>query len=267
MKHFAKILFLLALLIPCVAFAADPVKLYSHQTGRWNGFNTWTTDPSGINFVNQSHLVPDENTIVEIIPGITVTVDDSKVIDINAITVNGILKLNNSQGHNVANYIKGNGRIVMIADNYPNTAANDFIIDGGTTVFEGADNIVLNTPREYSNLEINSATVFFGADITCRGSLSVVNNGKLCFKSQQKSNLVINDGLVVNSGCKIWVDERSLPFKIHINGDLKNSGDVKFSSLDSYQSSPLSAGYADVYFESDRQDQIVYCNNAIHFYR
>ncbi|MBO4372776.1 MAG: hypothetical protein J5826_07590, partial [Bacteroidales bacterium] len=65
MKTLAKILLLLAFLIPNMVFAQEePIVLYSHQSTEWTDYNSWTLEPSGKTFINPDQLVPDENTVV-----------------------------------------------------------------------------------------------------------------------------------------------------------------------------------------------------------
>jgi len=174
MKTLAKILLLLAFLIPNVVLADEPIILYSHQSiTKWDNPNTWTLEPSGKTFINPQGLTPNANTEVVILAGVTVEVPDGYLLQCKDLTVNGILKLNPSQGHTVAGTIKGNGLINLKADNYPSYTNNQFITDGGTVVFDGTD-VVLTTPHEYSNLKVKDSKLTIAADIVCHGSLSVL---------------------------------------------------------------------------------------------
>ena len=260
-------------MLPAVAFAeGEPKKLYSHQSGGWSDFNTWTEDPSGIGFDNSSHDYPGKESgtdyVIEIIAGVTVSLfNDDDVVACSQLINNGILKLNEQTNHNVTGAIKGSGRIVMKIDNFPSCGTNDFITDGGTAVFTSANPITLSAECEYSNLEINAATVTFAANILCHGSVSVVNDGHLILNAQTNCRVVVEDDFVVNNGCSVIVAEGSDPFDIFLYGDMKNDGDVHFSTLDSYSSQPLQNGYADVHFVSDKQNQTVYCDSYTDFYR
>ena len=271
MKTLAKILLLLAFLIPNVVLADEPIILYSHQSiTKWDNPNTWTLEPSGKTFINPQGLTPNANTEVVILAGVTVEVPDGYLLQCKDLTVNGILKLNPSQGHTVAGTIKGNGLINLKADNYPSYTNNQFITDGGTVVFDGTD-VVLTTPHEYSNLKVKDSKLTIAADIVCHGSLSVVGEGgTLLFNaptSGAPSKLVIEEDLVVNIGCYVKVESGSNPFDIFVYGNFNNDGTVNLSTLNGYSDTELTSGYANVHFVSDRMDQTVNCNRVTNFYR
>lgn len=271
MKTLAKILLLLAFLIPNVVLADEPIILYSHQSiTKWDNPNTWTLEPSGKTFINPQGLTPNANTEVVILAGVTVEVPDGYILHCKNLTVNGILKLNPSPGHKVEGTIKGNGLINLKADNYPFYTKNQFITDGGTVVFDGTD-VVLTTPHEYSNLKVKDSKLTIAADIVCHGSLSVVGEGgTLLFNaptSGAPSKLVIEEDLVVNIGCYVKVESGSNPFDIFVYGNFNNDGTVNLSTLNGYSDTELTSGYANVHFVSDRMDQTVNCNRVTNFYR
>lgn len=276
MKTFAKILLLIAFLIPNVVLAEEPIILYSHQSTEWTDFNTWTLEPSGKTFINPDRLVPNANTVVVILAGVTVEVpakdqnDHDILLQCKELTVNGILKLNALPGHEVYGPIKGNGLIDLKADNYPACTINQFITDGGTVVFDGTD-VVLTTPHEYSNLKVKDSKLTIAADITCHGSLSVVGEeGTLLLNAptaENPSKLIIEEDLVVNIGCFVSVAKNSNPFDILVYGNFNNDGTVNLSTRDRYDEEELTSGYANVHFVSDRRNQTVNCNRETNFYR
>lgn len=276
MKTFAKILLLIAFLIPNVVLAEEPIILYSHQSTEWTDFNTWTLEPSGKTFINPDRLVPNANTVVVILAGVTVEVpakdqnDHDILLQCKELTVNGILKLNALPGHEVYGPIKGNGLIDLKADNYPACTINQFITDGGTVVFDGTD-VVLTTPHEYSNLKVKDSKLTIAADITCHGSLSVVGEeGTLLLNAptaENPSKLIIEEDLVVNIGCFVSVAKNSNPFDILVYGNFNNDGTVNLSTRDRYGVEELTSGYANVHFVSDRRNQTVNCNRETNFYR
>ena len=251
-------------------FAADPVNLYSHRSGQWTDFNSWTTDPSGINFVNPGEAIPGPGTNVYIIPGASITVPDTYgpdeyLINCANLKLDGELVLNGKMGHNVAGVIEGDGRIVLHIENYPTCGTNKFVLDGGTTVFQGAT-VSLTSGHSYSNLEINNSVVTFAGNINIDGNLSVVSGGSLIFKSDATSSVYIKDDLQVNNSCSISVDPTSKPFDLYIGGDLRNDGTIKFTNRDVYKNETTDKDYVRVHFNSKTHNQTVSCNNVIDFY-
>ncbi len=251
-------------------FAADPVNLYSHRSGQWTDFNSWTTDPSGINFVNPGEDIPGPGTNVYIIPGASITVPDTYdtgdyLINCANLKLDGELVLNGKMGHNVAGVIEGDGRIVLHIENYPTYGTNKFVLDGGTTVFQGAT-VSLTSGHSYSNLEINNSVVTFAGNINIDGNLSVVSGGSLIFKSDAASSVYIKDDLQVNNSCSISVDPTSKPFDLYIGGDFRNDGTIKFTNRDAYKNETTDEDYVRVHFNSKTHNQTVSCNNVIDFY-
>ena len=278
MKKFLSIWIMCLLMLPMVAFSQNETKkLYSHQSGGWSDFNTWTEDPSGIKFDNVAHDYPGKTEgidyVIEIIAGATVSLDNAEDVVVCAELINnGILKLNEQTNHSVSGTIKGSGRIVMKIDNFPSCGTNHFITDGGTAVFTSTNPIILDSDYEYSNLEINAATVTFAANITCHGSLSVVNGGHLILNApltgeNVRNEVTVEDEFVVNNGCSVVVAESSKPYDIYLYGDMKNDGEVHLSTLTQYSTTELQNSYANVHFVSAKQNQTVYCDSYTNFYR
>lgn len=266
MKTLAKILLLLAFLIPNVVLAQDePKKLYSHRSGSWTDFNSWTTDPSGINFNNPDEAIPDANTAVYIIAGASIKVPDEYLINCKSIRLNGELVLNHSLEHNVAEEFEGDGRIVLHIENFPNVGDNKFVEDGGTTVFQDAT-VTVSSGHKYSNLEINNSKVTFAGNITCDGSLSVVSGGTLIFNNSVKSTVTIKDDFQVNSGCSVYVSDESKPFDLTIGGDLRNDGTIRFTNRTESLDRTDDQDYVNVHFNSTTRNQTVSCNSQIDFY-
>ncbi|MDD6001505.1 MAG: hypothetical protein PUC50_04830, partial [Bacteroidales bacterium] len=266
MKTLAKILLLLAFLIPNVVLAQDePKKLYSHRSGSWTDFNSWTTDPSGINFNNPDEVIPDATTAVYIIAGASIKVPDGYQINCKSIRLNGELVLNHSLGHNVAEEFEGDGRIVLHIENFPNVGDNKFVEDGGTTVFQDAT-VTVSSGHKYSNLEINNSKVTFAGNITCDGSLSVVSGGTLIFNNSVKSTVTIKDDFQVNSGCSVYVSDESKPFDLTIGGDLRNDGTIRFTNRTESLDRTDDQDYVNVHFNSTTRNQTVSCNSQIDFY-
>ncbi|MBQ3617712.1 MAG: hypothetical protein II939_06070, partial [Bacteroidales bacterium] len=271
MKTLAKILLLLAFLIPNMVLAQDePKKLYSHRSGSWTDYNSWTTDPSGINFTNPDEAIPDANTEVYIIAGASIKVPDEyngldyKII-CKSIMLNGELVLNHLTGHHVTDVLEGDGRIVLHIENYPEVGDNKFVEDGGTTVFQDAT-VIVSSGHKYSNLEINNSKVTFAGNITCDGSLSVVSGGTLIFNNSVKSTVTIKDDFQVNSGCSVYVSDESKPFDLKIGGDLRNDGTIRFTNRTQCLDRTDDQDYVNVHFNSTTRNQTVSCNSQIDFY-
>ena len=73
MKKFFSILIVCMMMLSMAARAdREPVHWYSHQSGQWASFDNWTTDPSGINFVNPNLETPQPGDDVTILSGVMI---------------------------------------------------------------------------------------------------------------------------------------------------------------------------------------------------
>ncbi|TLX77470.1 T9SS type A sorting domain-containing protein [Labilibacter sediminis] len=160
---------------------------YTLASGNWTNTDIWTLDPSGALPNNPSSAYPNlssDNIVVK--NGKTVTVDLNN-LSCTSLTVEGRLDLGTTSGHSFLS-IKGDGRIIMEADNFPTGDATHFITKGqgeGTVEFNGG-NYSLTSSREFYDVEINQNTSL--STITLLNDLSI--NGNLTL---QKGVLKIND--------------------------------------------------------------------------
>jgi len=132
---------------------------YALISGDWDNWEVWTLDPSGNLPDNPGHELPSDNSSDKIVihSGKTVTIPTGNNNFINSsLTVEGRLDVTTTTGHNFTE-IRGNGRILMAADNFPAGDATHFYTKGqgeGTVYYYGGS-YSLSTTREFYNVVID----------------------------------------------------------------------------------------------------------------
>ena len=280
--------------LPMLSFAGtdrDNVHWYSHQSGEWDDYNCWTTDPSGINWDNdwgQEDGYPKPGDDVTILPGISIVLLDEERevngeiqyipknghVECKNLTVNGILVLSKQNEHKVYGTLDGNGRIVMAGDHFPACVTNNFKNEG-TVVFNFDKPIILTRDVEYGNIEILGNTsitnVTLSTGLTINGDLTLVTAAKLVLNNtsddNDKQTIDIKGDINVGEECRITIDEHSKPFDIKVKGNINNDGKIMFTLLDKPATAPQTEGYADVYFINANADQTIQCNDSTVFHR
>jgi len=156
---------------------------YTLISGNWGDWEVWTLDPSGSLPNNPDHYTPStspSNTAdnVVILTGRTVDVDTSNNLTHSSILIEGRLDLHTTSNHNFGT-IRGTGRVLMAADNFPSGDASHFYTKGqgeGTVEYYGGS-YNLSTAREFFDVEIeldnaaNNVTLL--NDYTINGNLTI----------------------------------------------------------------------------------------------
>jgi len=250
---------------------------YALVSGKWDDPNIWTLDPAGALPNNPGNTYPQlasDNVVIK--TGKTITVD---YIDINCsgLTVDGRLDIGLTSGHAFTE-IKGNGRIIMAADNFPAGDATHFNSKGlgeGTVVYNGTGN-KFTTNRTYCNLEIrttnNTDVIQLEANYTLNGDLTIEKGGlKFGNTSTTVRSLNVNGNVNVNSTGYISVGTGNAFHSLDIKGDFTNYGNVKFTNRNPayqnwYYTNTANNGVVNISFSSANSNQKVICNGPTYFY-
>jgi hypothetical protein len=249
---------------------------YTLASGDWNNSDIWTLDPSGALPNNPSGLYPQS-------PSDKVVIKSGKNVNMNLnnihcslLQVDGRLDLNTSTGHTF-DVIKGNGRILMAADNFPSfTDMSDFNTAGqgeGTVVYYGSADYSLSTPYTFYNMEVNMSTgntVTLLTDYTVNGYLRVLNG---TFKINDNSattnlNLTVKGNVTVESTASITTGTANARHQFNFYGDLTNNGTIKFTNRTTADyANEATDGIVDANFLNSSKDQSILCNGTTDFYR
>jgi hypothetical protein len=270
----------LKLLLSILAFflsltVSAQVKWYSGVTGDWDDFNIWTQDPSGATYVNPGNYTPTTSPTsasdeVYILTGKTITVQVGNNNKTNALLkVDGRLDLTTTTGHTFTT-IKGTGRILLAADNFPSGDATDFITKGqgeGTVIYYG-NTYTLTTDRTFYEIEIDLTTgntITLRANYTLNGGM-IIKNGTFRINDNTTTarTLTINGDVTVNTGTYITVGTGNAIHSINLYGNVTNNGSIDLAN-DAQYTYPAT-GAAKVYFRG-ATDNTLYCGGTTDFYR
>lgn len=197
---------------------------YTLASGDWNDPDIWTLDPAGAVPVNPSSEYPDDaGDNIVILNGKTVTIPDGVApydaplndldnLDCGELNIEGQLDLRTSQGHAFTK-IKGSGRLLMAADNYPTTPDDsDFVTKGegeGTCVYYGNSNFNIQSATTFYNLEVDMEVanrVTLREDYLLNGNLLVKGGTvRIGENSATKYTITVNGNITVNSGATLTV--------------------------------------------------------------
>jgi hypothetical protein len=275
-----------------------PRTYYSYQTGDWNVFSTWTSDPSGT--LQTGNTIPGSKDIIVILSGRTVTLSSNVTSTNNDITINegGYLNMSTYSFTGGLHSLNGNGTLKLASASFPATVLNTFVATGGGTT-EYIANINLPVSQTtYNNLKINTAgTVVQLNNLTLNGNLEVVQGKyQINDNSVARRQLTINGNVTVSNGAFISVGTGvtnttttptginttlGAPFinyydshshRIVIMGDFTNNGTVRFTNLTYpvYNTFPPTVngpttGFATVYFRGSTNNSLN-CNGTTDFY-
>ncbi len=252
---------------------------YTLASGDWDDTEIWTLDPAGAIPVGISG--PTDNDNVVILSGKTVVVPDGigdyadplrqDTLTLGTVTIQGQLDLRTSTGHTF-DILKGSGRLLMAADNYPSitTSDADFITKGegeGTVVFYGDDFEVSNS-YTFCNLEVDmntGQTVTLSNDLVLNDQLNV-SGGTLQINGIGTTalNLTVNGDVMVESQGNITVGSGNAFHWLNVYGDFINAGTVTLSN--SAQYAEATNGAVKLKFQGEF-DNVLECYNNTVLYR
>ncbi|MCU4166382.1 T9SS type A sorting domain-containing protein [Carboxylicivirga caseinilyticus] len=278
MKKIYSLLFVL-LVMGGTAFSQNT--WYTLASGDWDNPDIWTLDPAGA--VPVGSAIPSGGDNVVILSGKTVKVPDgfspydspsvrNVTLNCGSVTINGSLDLRQSTGHNFAS-LKGNGRLLMAADNYPTIGVGgdaDFTSqdeDDGTVVFYG-NSFNITTAFSFSNLEIDmnaGQVVTIEDDLTLDGNL-IVTAGTIQINNAGTTTLTttVNGNVYVESAGAITVGIGAAFHWLNVYGDFTNEGSVDFSNSTQYAEATNGAVKLKFSGTTDTEFQ---CNGTTDLYR
>ncbi len=255
---------------------AAGVTWYTLATGNWDDYQIWTLDPSGALPNNPSSSYPQNpSDKVVIKSGKKVTMNLNN-IHCNELTVEGRLDLVTTTGHTF-DVIKGNGRILMAADNFPAfTDMSNFNTAGqgeGTVVYYGSADYSLSNPYTFYNMEIDMTagnTVTLLTDYTLNGYLRVLN-GTFQINDNTSGtglNFTVQGNVTVETGASILTGSASARHQFNFYGDFTNNGTVKFTNRTAADyANEATDGIVDANFLNTTKNQSILCNGTTNFYR
>ncbi|TLX74918.1 T9SS type A sorting domain-containing protein [Labilibacter sediminis] len=264
---------------------------YTLASGDWDESDIWTLDPAGaipVGSVGASGPTGTDNVVI--LSGKTVTVPDgvdpydgdpepARNLSLNcaSVTIYGSLDLRTASGHTFSS-LKGTGRLLMAADNYPTiTDDSDFIGKGageGTVVYYGNSFTVTNA-RTYYNLEIEASAniVTLANDHTLNGNLIVkegtlqINNtstGVVTLDVTGNVNVLADGQMTVGAGDTYSTHAQYHQFKI--GGNFINAGSAEFTNrLAAVYDTDDTGGAVEVIFNNASSDQELQCNGPTVF--
>lgn len=252
---------------------------YTLVTGNWDNWEVWTLDPSGALPNNPEMLTPTTSPTafsdrVVILNGKTVTISSNNKQN-NRLTVDGRLDIGVTTGHNFGE-IKGTGRILLAADNFPAGDATHFISKyqgEGTVVYYG-NNYTLSSPREFFNVEIDlsdaSNIITLLSNYKLNGSLKIIQGILQINDNSSTTNLtidVLEDISIQNKG-SILTGTANARHQLNIYGDLINYGILKFTNrIAPNYTAQATDGIVDANFINTSENQNLLCYNTSYFYR
>lgn len=208
---------------------------YALLSGNWDDATIWTLDPSGTLPMPMGGGIPMASDYVVVPNGKVVAVGASNKSTLGMV-VQGTLDLGTTTGHNFTK-IEGNGRIRLAADNFPAGDATHFISKGageGTVIYYG-NNFTVSQPRTFCHLEVAmnaNQTVILEADHTLNGNLTLLSGTlQINHTSAISRTVSVMGNVELKSGAKCTVGTGNATHAFYANGDIRNSGEIRFTNL------------------------------------
>lgn len=210
----------------------DGVTWYTLVSGDWNDPQIWTLDPAGMLPNNPTNTYPQQaSDNIVIRNGRTVTVLSNDLIG-NRLTIDGRLDLGTTNGH-LFSEIRGNGRVLMAADNFPDGDASHFTGGGkgeGTVQFYGGSYDIAQS-RRFFNVEIGlnaiGETVTLLDDLTVEGYLKI-DRGGLRINNDASTSVLdidIQGNVYVEANGRISTGEGNTRGSYSIGGSMPATGE------------------------------------------
>ncbi|MDG5801001.1 hypothetical protein QA597_11580, partial [Marinilabiliaceae bacterium ANBcel2] len=235
----------------------DGVTWYTLASGEWTDPNIWTLDPAGMLPNNPTNSYPQQaSDNVVIRNGRTVEVNQDDLIG-SRLVVEGRLDLGTSEGHSFGE-IRGNGRILMAADNFPDGDASHFTGKGrgeGTVQFYGGS-YSINNARKFYDVQVElsspSETLTLLNDLTVKGYLKIDrgglqindNSSTSILNIDVKGDVYVDNQGSISTGTGNTIGSYSIGgtmppvgqyhnifHQFRVGGDFLNRGSVRFTNL------------------------------------
>ena len=248
---------------------------YTLISGEWDKSETWTLDPSGALPDNPNQETPKASDDVVILTGKTVTVKQDDVAA-SELTVEGRLDFQDHTGQSFTT-IKGGGRILLSADEFPSGAdASHFYTEGegeGTVVYYG-NSYNLDQSLECYNLEINlnntTDKLTLLENYTVNGNM-IVNQGQFQINDgSTTTNLTmeVREDFTIKTDGSVLTGSANARHQLNLYGNFTNNGIAEFTNRTSADyNNEANDGIVDVNFLSDNANQRIDCNGTTNFYR
>ncbi|TCO07429.1 hypothetical protein [Natronoflexus pectinivorans] len=235
----------------------DGVTWYTLVSGEWTDPQIWTLDPAGMLPNNPTNSYPQQasdNVVVR--NGRTVVVNQDDLIG-SRLVVEGRLDMGTTQGHTFGE-IRGTGRILMAADNFPDGDASHFTGKGrgeGTVQFYGGSYSITNARTFYDvqvELSNPSETLTILNNLTVEGYLKIDrggirindNSSTSILNIDVKGNVYVENQGNISTGSGNTIGSysiggtmppigqyHSIYHQFRVGGDFINRGSVRFTNL------------------------------------
>ena len=243
--------------------AVNAKKLYSYQSGNWNGTNVWTTDSTGTTLTGSS--TPVSNDIVCVLTGRTIVASANigTTGHVIYITVGSTLDLVDKTLTSIV--LHGNGLLRtsrISGSNFvlPTITGGTFLtIEGGTVEYYAASgNYAIDANiSSYCNLIVNLGTstqvMTVARSLTIFGSLAIKKGTfQISDATTTKRTIIVNSNLTIDATAKITtgtgntntlgynITSVNLPpggqfhtifHELSIGGNFTNNGSARFTNL------------------------------------
>ncbi|UCH13053.1 MAG: hypothetical protein JSV22_08025, partial [Bacteroidales bacterium] len=247
---------------------------YPLVSGDWDDPAIWTLDPAGVLPDNPDNYTPTTSPTsatdnVVILSGRYITVTSNNKTN-NILTVDGSLDFTTTTGQTFSE-IKGSGKILLAADNFPAGTATHFITEDqgeGTVVYYGTG-YTLTTARTFYHMEVEmddaADILILRADYTIDGNLTITTGVfQINDATATALNLTVKGTTLVSSGTSFTVGSGNTVHTATFNGNLTNNGTIDFANDAQY--SCATTGAVKVIFGGASNNTLT-CNGTTDFYR
>ncbi|OQY03961.1 MAG: hypothetical protein B6I20_03995, partial [Bacteroidetes bacterium 4572_117] len=189
---------------------------YALISGDWDNWEVWTLDPSGNLPDNPAHELPSDHSSDKVVihSGKTVTIPAAYAkITNSSLTVEGRLDFTTNTTIHYFGIIRGNGRILLAADNFPDGDASHFYTKGQSegTVYYYGSSYNLSTDRQFYNvvvdLDVSTNIITQLADYQINGDLTITSGAWQINDATDDviRNLTVKENVLVETNGKITV--------------------------------------------------------------
>src|SRR5690554_1715599 len=266
--YFVRLVFVVILLVAGWSSQAQTT-YYSLVSGDWNNPEIWTLDPAAAVPSNPQSRFPGDNDNVVIKTGRTITMNANN-FKAKVLTVDGRLEMKKTSGHQFAQ-IRGGGRIIMEADNFPVGDATYFTSKNqgeGTVVFTG-DSYAITSTRTFFDVEVDlnaGAVLTLSQNLQLNGDLDI-RSGKVQFNNNSGTTSYTfraAGDIKLASGTEFAVGTGNAVHHLYVEGSLINNGVIDFANGAQYAAA--SNGAVVLHFEGTTDEEFV-VNGRTDLYR
>ena len=258
---------------------------YALNEGSWSDYTRWTTDRSGLTYVNDAHAFPGAGDVAIIPGGRTMTLDAA--VSIAQLTLNGSLEVAKSATLTAAS-ADGEGSITL-ADYADMQIASNGLLQTGTVCLTGSCNV---DGTQFRHLKVSGGEVTLSASaVHITGDLTLTDGASLSITRESAStapngsyltsaiSMTVDGNITVGSGCALQAKGSVCDGSAYghsvltVGGNFVNSGTVAFARPAPGQSATLDhaamsrlEGIVEVRFEGSGE-QTLQCNGPTTLFR